>query len=47
MNLGNKEGKGKKALHHGTMLINLESDIIAKYLNPNKLKLKSKGIDSV
>lgn len=47
MNLGNKDGKGKKALHHGTMLIDVDSSKIAKYLNPNKDKLKSKGIDSV
>ncbi|KRX09611.1 hypothetical protein PPERSA_08643 [Pseudocohnilembus persalinus] len=47
MNLGDKQGKGKKALHHGTMLLNLQSADVPKYLNPNKAKLKSKGVTSV
>lgn len=25
VNLGNKKGEGRKALHHGTMLLNLQS----------------------
>lgn len=29
------------------MLINIDPTIISKYLNPNKEKLKSKGVDSV
>ena len=29
------------------MLINIDPTIIQKYLNPNKEKLKSKGVDSV
>lgn len=36
-----------KALHHGTMLLNVEMDAVARYLNPNKAKLISKGISSV
>ena len=47
MSLGDSQGRGKKALHHGTMLLNVDSKNVAKYLNPNKEKLKSKGVDSV
>ena len=47
MNLGRKDGNGRKTLHHGTMLIKTDPLAIQKYLNPNKLKLKSKGVDSV
>lgn len=36
-----------KALHHGTMLLNVEMDAILRYLNPSKAKLLSKGITSV
>ncbi|KAJ1493655.1 hypothetical protein T484DRAFT_1610055 [Baffinella frigidus] len=36
-----------RALHHGTLLINVEMTALAGLLNPNKLKLKSKGISSV
>lgn len=35
------------SLHHGTMMINVDKDAIFRYLNPNKAKLQSKGIDSV
>jgi lipoate-protein ligase A len=35
------------SLHHGTMLIDIDKEGIAKYLNPNKAKLLSKGITSV
>lgn len=45
--LGGLEGRGKKALHHGTILFNVDLDALQKYLNPNKKKLESKGIDSV
>lgn len=47
LKLGDKEGKGKRSLHHGTMLLSLELDALAKYLNPSKAKLQSKGVDSV
>lgn len=47
INLGKADGTGKKALHHGTMLLSVNSDNVKNYLNPNKEKLKSKGVDSV
>jgi len=47
VNLGKSDGTGRKALHHGTVLLNVDSNSIQKYLNPNKEKLKSKGVDSV
>lgn len=47
LRLGNKDGEGRRSLHHGTMLLDLELEALGKYLNPNKLKLQSKGIDSV
>ena len=45
--LGGHQGRGKKALHHGTILFNVDLKALEKYLNPNKKKLESKGIDSV
>jgi lipoate-protein ligase A len=36
-----------KSLHHGTILLNVNMENMMKYLNPNKLKLISKGVDSV
>ena len=47
MNLGGKDGLGRKALHHGTVLFSVDLDALQKYLNPNKKKLESKGVDSV
>ena len=37
--LGGKDGKGKKALHHGTILFDVDLKALEKYLNPNKKKL--------
>ncbi len=45
--MGKKDGSDRKALHHGTMLFNVNTDSVKNYLNPNKEKLKSKGVDSV
>ena len=40
LKLGNvKTGKGRRALHHGTMLLDLELGALGKYLNPSKAKL--------
>ena len=47
LKLGKKDGSGKRSLHHGTMLLDLELGALGKYLNPNKKKLESKGVDSV
>lgn len=47
LHLGNKFGEGRKALHHGTVMFNVDLGALKKYLNPNKKKLESKGIDSV
>lgn len=37
----------RKVLHHGTLLMNVDLELMSFLLNPNVLKLKSKGIDSV
>lgn len=47
LKLGKKDGSGKRSLHHGTMLLDLELGALGKYLNPSKKKLESKGVDSV
>ena len=48
LRLGNtKTGEGRRALHHGTMLLDLELTALGQYLNPSKAKLQSKGVDSV
>ena len=47
LKLGRKDGSGKRSLHHGTMLLDLELGALGKYLNPNKKKLESKGVSSV
>ena len=47
LSLGRKDGSGRKSLHHGTMLLDLDLTALDKYLSPNKLKLQSKGVDSV
>jgi len=38
---------GNVLKHHGTLLINVDKHLLTKYLTPTKLKLKSKGINSV
>ena len=47
LKLGKKDGSGKRSLHHGTMLLDIEMGALSKYLNPNKKKLESKGVTSV
>jgi lipoate-protein ligase A len=37
--LGGRDGTGRKALHHGTVLFNVDLNALQKYLNPNKKKL--------
>ncbi len=41
-----KFGKSAK-LHHGTLLVDENTDIMSKVLNPSPLKLRAKGVDSV
>jgi Lipoyl protein ligase A/B catalytic domain len=38
---------GPTSMHHGTLLLDVDMSSLGAYLNPNKLKLKSKGVDSV
>ncbi len=38
---------GDRALHHGTLLIDVDMNSLDRYLNPNKAKLQSKGVASV
>ena len=38
---------GNRALHHGTLLLDVDMTALDRYLTPNKLKMKSKGIASV
>ncbi len=36
-----------KAYHHGTLLVDVNTQALAKYLTPSKAKLEAKGVDSV
>lgn len=47
INLGKADGKGKKSLHHGTMMLDVDLNSVEEYLNPSKKKLISKGVESV
>ena len=36
-----------KAYHHGTLLVDVDGEKLARYLSPSKAKLRAKGVDSV
>ncbi len=38
---------GTQAYHHGTLLVDVDTQRMSRYLNPSKVKLRSKGVDSV
>lgn len=38
---------GIQAYHHGTLLVDVDTQRMSRYLNPSKAKLQSKGVDSV
>lgn len=38
---------GTQAYHHGTLLMDVDTQRMGRYLNPSKAKLQSKGVDSV
>lgn len=39
--------KDNKKLHHGTIMLDVNVEEMGKYLRPSKLKLKTRGVDSV
>jgi lipoate-protein ligase A len=47
LKLGNKDGAGRRSLHHGTMLLDVELAALRNYLCQNKAKIESKGVESV
>lgn len=38
---------GAQAYHHGTLLVDADTEKMSRYLNPSKAKLQSKGVESV
>lgn len=41
------DSRGLRSLHHGTMLLDVDTEALGRYLTPNSMKLKSKGVSSV
>ena len=39
--------RDQKKLHHGTLMIDVNTEIMRKYLRPSNLKLHAKGVDSI
>ena len=40
-------GQGERAYHHGTIMMQVDFDLLGRYLNVNQDKYRSKGVDSV
>lgn len=38
---------GRQAYHHGTLLVDVDTAKMGRYLNPSRAKLQAKGVDSV
>jgi lipoate-protein ligase A len=36
-----------RAYHHGTLLVDVDADAMARYLSPSKAKMQAKGVESV
>ena len=36
-----------RAYHHGTLMVDVDTDLVQRYLSPSKAKLEAKGVDSV
>ncbi len=39
--------RSKDCYHHGTLMMNVNKEMLSKYLTVSKEKLQSKGVDSV
>lgn len=39
--------RGDRCYHHGTIMLNVDSEKLARYLRPSRAKLVAKGVDSV
>lgn len=39
--------RNQKKLHHGTLMVNVNTEKMTRYLRPSQLKLQSRGVDSV
>ena len=36
-----------RCYHHGTLMVDVDTDLVQRYLSPSKAKLEAKGVDSV